>query len=63
VKRAGAKLGIDRLHRSGFEGTQEMAWEVCLAALDLMPEFSGIYRSPSATGSLFLAARNTRRTE
>jgi hypothetical protein len=62
VKRAGEKLGIDRLWRSGFEGTEPMAWQVCLAALDLLPDFSGVYRSPTDSGALFLATRNTRRT-
>lgn len=60
AKRAGERLGIERLRRSGFDGDEAMAWEACLAALDLLPEFSGIYRSPGANGALFLATRNTR---
>jgi hypothetical protein len=62
VKRAGERLGIERLWRSGFDGDQSMAWEVSLAALDLLPDYSGIYRSPDDDGALFLAVRNTRRS-
>lgn len=63
AKRAGEKLGIERLWRSTYEGDERLAWQVSLAALDLLPDFSGIYRSPSETGSLFLATRNTRLTD
>jgi hypothetical protein len=60
VKRAGERLGIEQLWRSGFEADERLAWELCLASLELSPEFSGIYRSPDDTGALFLLARNTR---
>jgi hypothetical protein len=63
AKRAGEKLGIERLWRSRFDGDEASAWQVSLAALDLLPDFAGVYRSPSDTGSLFLAARNTRHTD
>jgi hypothetical protein len=63
AKRAGEKLGIERLWRSRFEGDEALAWRVSLAALDLLPDLGGVYRSPSETGSLFLGARNTRQTD
>jgi hypothetical protein len=61
VKRLGERLGIERLWRGQFESDESLAWGLCSAALDALPEFDGIYRSPSENGALFLAARNTRR--
>ncbi len=61
VKRAGERLGVERLWRSGFHADEPLAWELCLATLELLPEFSGVYRSPDDTGALFLVIRNTRR--
>jgi hypothetical protein len=60
VKRAGERLGIERLWRSRFACDESDAWEVCAAAVDLVPGFEGIYRAPSDSGALFLAARRTR---
>jgi hypothetical protein len=61
VKRQGERLGIERLWRSYFAADEELAWNLAGAALDLMADFEGVYRSPHEGGSLFLAARNSRR--
>jgi hypothetical protein len=63
VKRAGERLGIESLWRSSMAGDEDVAWELSAAALDLLANFEGIYRSPSESGALFLAVRNTRRVE
>jgi hypothetical protein len=61
VKRAGERLGIERLWRSQVVCDEQAAWELCSAAVDLVSEFEGIYRSPTDSGALFLAVRGTRR--
>lgn len=61
VKRQGERLGIERLWRSYFAADEDLAWTLAGAALDVLTDFDGVYRSPHAEGSLFLAARNTRR--
>jgi hypothetical protein len=62
VKRAGERLGIEKLWRSSSKGDEELGWQLSAAALDLMPDYEGIYRSPTQGGGLFLAVRRTRRT-
>jgi len=61
VKRAGERLGIEALWRSSIPGDESVGWQVSSAALDLLPEFEGIYRAPTENGSLFLGVRSTRR--
>jgi hypothetical protein len=60
VKRQGERLGIERLWRSYFAADEDLAWSRAATALDLLPDFDGVYRSPYDGGSLFLAACNTR---
>jgi hypothetical protein len=61
VKRTGENLGVEQLWRGRIESDEALAGELSLVALELLPQFSGIYRSPSDTGALFLLVRNTRR--
>jgi hypothetical protein len=62
VKRLGEQKGLEPLWRASQDlESEDEAFAIAAAVLDIVPAIEGIYRAPTDTGSLFLAVQRTRR--